>query len=275
MRKLRVHFPDPQSDRDAAVKKSIMTILVAATAGFDVVPIEVKPDGEPHIGFTLDAGESTGMCRVDLSTDGVPGHDHSLGRHPTYMDAMIAGQRTIEDPWAKINSLDSDDFDYIVVVPDTMTPPPEIPEDRLVTESNLLANVTALDGVSHALLLSPDGERPLISERQIAYRCCMTFYVGNDLKGALSKDRNILCTSFDDFLMKAEMMAGESQSTKIFTAKYVNETFSETAVTGRDARNWIAALLQDKVRDDFGLFEFHRADARLLSKVKGSNVEKH
>ena len=96
----------------------------------------------------------------------------------------------------------------------------------------------------------------------------MIFYLGSNGSVALRPDKNVVCSSLDDFGIKMRTMVSNGMSSKAFESKILPKTFSESSVTGREARTWLAGLLKDKVNDDYGLFEFHRADSRLLSKVK-------
>ena len=269
MRKLKINFGSSGSPRDEAIQKGIMQIITASVAGFGAAPMIVGADDSPHIGFTLnEEHESTGACRVDLTTTGVANHDHGLMKQFNYIDALVAGQKPMDDPWGKIKTLDTGDFTYAIIVPDGMENP-EFPAEHVLTESQVFSDPTILDRVSHALLVSPDRERPLMCERQVAYRCCLVFYIGSDSKGALGQDRNVMCDSFDDFLTRAESLDNNKSSSEAFEAALLNDTFSENVVTGREPRTWIASLLSDKVGEAFGMFELHRGDERLLARTRG------
>lgn len=273
----------PDGARTEQFTECLTRTLVAATAGFGVAPRNCTGRRRGHVAFFLGPGgpDFEADCVVDLSPTcwiaTAPEHggefDHNLRTHPTYSDVLVSGEPLPPSPRDKMARLDSDEMTFAVVVADDYdwrSVLGDLDGDRVLTESQILSDRSVLDEVSHALLVSPDGATPLLCERAVAHRVCVIFYVGDDSDGAMGRDRTVLCTSLDDFFERAQLMAKDGLSPGAFEAKVLPWVFSEDSVTGRETRSWLGSLLADKTGDDFGLLELHRADDRLMRKVRGN-----
>lgn len=268
MKKLRISYVMQDTMRDKILAERISRALRASTSGRSAVVVEMKPDQETEVQFVL-TGEPTGKAPVTLDFTGKD-VENGIIRQPALLDFAISGVRPPKDAGKKIQELDGDNFTWAIVVPDSKLESWKAKyEGRVLSESEVFEQPERLNkAASHTFIVSEHGG-PMVCERLVAYQVTMPFYIDADPKN-LDTSAVIPCSSIEDAFVKAEALAGTSGGTvHAFRSQVASKTFSQEAVTARSARSVLGSLLKMKTGSDFGFFDLHIGDSRLLELATG------